>query len=336
MLESITNEQLALQAQSGDKRALEQLWMQCKPFITGICKRYTREPMFPPAFDASGNITGVSPDLLNESFLVMTDCVKDYSPDCGYGFLTHLKNRIEWRFLGLVQEQSLVRVPAYMVALKRKYNRLMDDCYKKTGNYPTDIEACEMLQIDHRQLDQIKGVNLPLIYLDKPIGGSGDPDDDLFILDTLEDEQAAAEIDDCVTALYNSELWLSLGRVLKSRELDILQQRYQQGLSLEQIATKQGITKERIRQIIDTSLTKIRTNGLCTKELMIDGNTANRGYYLGGFGHYRNHLFTSSTERQAIHNTEGFFKRKQRQRLDSVEDIDQLEQELISVFGDAI
>lgn len=335
-MQDLTNEELSLQAKNGDNQALEQLWMQCKPFITGICKRYTREPMFPPEFDAEGRVTGVSPDLMNESFLVMADCVQDYDSDCGYGFLTHLKNRIEWRFLGLVQEQSLIKIPTYMTALKNKYNRLMDDCYKRTGSYPTDAEACEMLQIDRKQLDQIKGVNLPLMWLDTPIGGSGDTDEDLFILDTLEDTKAAAKFDDSVTALYNRQIWLSIGRILKDRELDILQQRYQQNLSLEQIATKQGITKERVRQIIDTSLEKIRRNGLCVKELSVDGEGAKRSYYLGGISAYKHNLFTSSTEKTAIRNTEKHFRRKSRRQLDETEDIKELEQELISLFGDVI
>ena len=79
------NEQLAIKART-DKRALEQLWLNNKPFIAGICKRYTQEPYFPPEFDAEGRVTGVSPDLMNEAFIILDACVKDYDPECGYSF----------------------------------------------------------------------------------------------------------------------------------------------------------------------------------------------------------------------------------------------------------
>lgn len=331
-MQDLTNEELSVQARNGDKAALEQLWTANKPFIITIVKKYTGEPLFPPDFDADGNITGVSPDLMNESFLVMAYCVADYDPACGYTFLTHLKNRIEWRFLRLVQEQSLVKVPSYMMALRKKYSNLIENYYKKNGKCPTDAEACEKLGIDQRQLDQVKGVDLPLIWLDAPCGDSGDSDS---LYELLEDE-AAAVCDIVTEKLYNSEVWKSIKKVVTVRQYDILQQRYMNGSTYADIGEQYNISPERIRTIIDDALSKIRRSGICVKELTGLTEGAKRSYYLGGVAHYRNNIFTSSTEKQALKNTERHFKRKRRKTSERSEDIRELEKELISFFGDVV
>lgn len=328
----LTNEELLLQAKNGDNQALEQLWTANKPFIITIVKKYTGEPLFPPDFDADGNIIGVNPDLMNESFLVMADCVQDYSPDCGYGFLTHLKHRIEWRFLRLVQEQSLVKVPSYMMALRKKYNRYIDDYFKENGSYPTDAEACEKLGIDQGQLDQVKGVDLPLIWLDAPCGDSGDSDG---LYDLLEDK-AAAVCDIVTEKLYNSGVWESIQKVVTVREYDILRQRYLNGSTYADIGEQYNISPERIRTITDDALVKIRRSGICMKELSGLTEGAKRSYYLGGVAHYRNNIFTSSTEKQALKNTERHFRQKRRKTSERPEDIGQLEKELIEFFGDVV
>lgn len=327
----LTNEELLLQAKNGDNQALEQLWTANKPFIITIVKKYTGEPLFPPDFDADGNIIGVNPDLMNESFLVMADCVSDYDPDCGYGFLTHLKHRIEWHFLRLVQEQSLVKVPSYMMALRKKYRNLIENYYKKNGKCPTDAEACEKLGIDQRQLDQVKGVDLPLIWLDAPCGDSGDSDS---LYELLEDE-AAAVCDIVTEKLYNSEVWKSIKKVVTVRQYDILQQRYMNGSTYADIGEQYNISPERVRTIIDNALIKIRSNGICMKELqLLEGEGAEHGYYVGGVGAFKNNLFTSSTEKKAVQNVARYQRRKRKRQRS--EDISQIEQELISFFGDVV
>lgn len=149
---------------------------------------------------------------------------------------------------------------------------------------------------------------------------------------------SAAEIDDCVTALYNKELvkvWESIKRILTEREYKILQQRYIGGSSLSDISRQYNVSPERVRTIIDNSLVKIRSNGICMKELqLLDGEGLERGYYVSGVSAFRNNLFTSSTEKRAIHNVARYQRRKRKRQRS--EDISQIEQELISFFGDVV
>lgn len=326
-----SNEQLAIKAQSGDKGALNQLWEQNQPLIKQTVRRFECV-QYPEEVDKKGNKSRNS-DLMQESFLCLSECLLEYNQSKSK-FTTFYLQRLKWHLISVINASKGVSVPSAFASLQHRYNRYINRYYMEHGFYPDDNTVADALKMDHKTLQAVKGISLSVTSLDVPIGYDGDTE-----LWELIEDGSAAEIDDCVTALYNQELlkvWDSIDRVVTSREREMLRLRFCKGLTLETIGERYGLTKERVRMIIDNCLVKVRQNGICMREITALGDGETRSYYLGGFGHYKNNRFTSSTEKRAIKNTEKYFKRKQRNRIDKVEDTASLEAELIEFFGDVV
>lgn len=326
-----TNESLVLRIQSGEKDLIYELWSRNQPLIKQTVKQFECV-QYPEEVDKKGKKSRNS-DLMQESFLCLAESLPEYDQDRGK-FTTFYFSRLKWWLIRVINASRGVSVPSAFASLQHRYNRYINGYYMEHGFYPDDNTVADALKMDHKTLQAVKGINLSVASLDVPIGY----DSDTELWELIEDG-SAAEIDDCVTALYNQELlrvWDSIDRVVTSREGEMLRLRFCKGLKLEKVGDRYGLTKERVRMIIDNALVKIRQNGICMKEITALGDGETRSYYLGGFGHYKNNRFTSSTEKRAIKNTEKYFERKQRNRIDKVEDTASLEAELIEFFGDVV
>lgn len=327
----VTNESLVLRIQSGEKDLIYELWSNNQPLIKQTVKRFEC-PEYPEEIDERGNKSR-NPDLMQESYLCLVECLPDYDQDKGR-FISFYLQRLKWHLIRVISTSKGVSVPVGFVTMQNRYNRYRDTYYLEHGYYPDDDTVMDALKMSYKALETVKGINLSVTSLNMAVGGS---DDDIELWETIEGG-SAAEIDDCVTALYNKELvkvWESIKRILTDREYFVLQQRYINGSSLSNISQQYNISPERVRTIIDNALVKIRQNGICMKELqLLEGEGAEHGYYVGGVGAFKNNLFTSSTEKKAVQNVARYQRRKRKRQRS--EDISQIEQELISFFGDVV
>jgi RNA polymerase primary sigma factor len=158
----------------------------------------------------------------------------------------------------LANQGRTIRVPVHQIEKIAKVRRLIERLTAELGREPTDEELADEVGLSGPQVSALKSSGIQPTSLDAPIGKD---DGETLFGDMLSDEAA----EDPLEYLEGKDARAMLGGVLKvltARERDIIKLRYGLGggreRTLEEIGTKLGITRERIRQIQMVALKKMR------------------------------------------------------------------------------
>ena len=237
---------LAARMRRGEEKARNELVRRNLRFVITVARQYMR-------FDVPLE------DLINEGNIGLIRATRMFDPDRGFRFISYAVWWIRQSILSYITNQSrVVRIPAgqiqRMSRLARETERLMQEC----GCIPATDQLAKRLAISAEQVEDLHKLPTAAFSLDEPAEGAHSD----FEVDVLEDPNANLD-DMLLTRLRHADVRVALD-VLDNREADIIRRHY--GLSgakpesLQSIGRYYGVTRERVRQLRDRALWKLRTS----------------------------------------------------------------------------
>ena len=239
--------ELARRIKQGDQVALEKLTKANLRFVVSVSKQYQNQ--------------GLSlPDLINEGNLGLIKAAQRFDETRGFKFISYAVWWIRQSILQALAEQSrIVRLPLNKVGSLNKINRAFSELEQEFEREPSSDELAELLEIPTEEVETTLGVAARHVSMDAPFVDG----EDNSLLDVLENSKT----DKTDKALeYNMSLRTEIERSLSTlteRQCDVIKLYFGIGvehpLSLEDIGERFGLTRERVRQIKDKAINKLRS-----------------------------------------------------------------------------
>ncbi|PUZ27950.1 RNA polymerase subunit sigma [Chitinophaga parva] len=238
---------LAIRIKQGDQRALEKLTKANLRFVVSVAKQYQNQ--------------GLSlSDLINEGNLGLIKAAQRFDETRGFKFISYAVWWIRQSILQALAEQSrIVRLPLNKVGLSNKISKAYSQLEQEYEREPSPDELATILEINTEEVEATLGVAARHVSMDAPfIDG-----EDNSLLDVLENPNASSA-DEALD--HHDSLRREIERSLSTltdRQKDVIMLYFgiavEHPMSLEDIGEKFGLTRERVRQIKDKAITKLRT-----------------------------------------------------------------------------
>jgi len=253
-VELITPEEevkLATLIKQGDQRALDRLTKANLRFVVSVAKQYQNQ--------------GLSlPDLINEGNLGLIKAAQRFDETRGFKFISYAVWWIRQSILQALAEQSrIVRLPLNKVGLTNRIQKAYSQLEQEFEREPSAEELAEVLQMDLDEVSATLGISARHVSMDTPLSEG----EDNTLLDVLENpnaERTDGELD------HKESLKTEIDRSLKTlteRQKEVICYFFGIGvdhpMSLEDIGERFNLTRERVRQIKDKAITKLRATNRC-------------------------------------------------------------------------
>ncbi|HPK10250.1 MAG TPA: RNA polymerase sigma factor RpoD/SigA [Saprospiraceae bacterium] len=238
---------LAKKIKEGNQEALERLTKANLRFVVSVAKQYQNQ--------------GLSlSDLINEGNLGLIKAAQRFDETRGFKFISYAVWWIRQSILQALAEQSrIVRLPLNKVGSLNKINRAFSELEQEFEREPSSDELAELLEIPMEEVETTLGVAARHVSMDAPFVDG----EDNSLLDVLENN-STPDTDSGLEFVESlrTEIERSLN-TLTDRQCDVIKLYFGIGIehpmSLEDIGDRFGLTRERVRQIKDKAINKLRS-----------------------------------------------------------------------------
>lgn len=245
LINSSEEVELARRIREGDQKAMEKLILANLRFVVSVSKQYQNQGL-------------TLPDLINEGNIGLIKAAERFDETKGFKFISYAVWWIRQAILQAIAEQSrLVRLPLNKIGLMNKLNRAISRMEQNLGRMPSEDEIAEAVNIDMEDIQRYLNNNGRHVSMDAPLS----PGDESNLYDVIQNADASSPEDD----LLNDSLNLEIERALQhigEREAEIIRLFFGlHGLpphSLDEIGEKFNLTRERVRQIKEKSIHKLK------------------------------------------------------------------------------
>ncbi len=237
--------QLAQKIKAGDERALDELVKANLRFVVSVAKQYQNQ--------------GLSlPDLINEGNLGLIKAAQRFDETRGFKFISYAVWWIRQSILQALAEQArIVRLPLNKIGDINKINKTHASLEQKLEREPGVDEIAEAMDLDIKKVKDSVQTSRRHVSVDAPLV----QDEDNTMLDVLKSNEAETPEDGLMYDSLKIEIERAIS-TLSPKEADVI--RYFFGLNarspltLDEIGIKFGLTRERVRQIKEKGLRKLK------------------------------------------------------------------------------
>jgi len=259
--EMITPEEeveLAQRIRQGDKAAQDRLVRANLRFVVSVAKQYQNQGL------------GLA-DLINEGNVGLIKAAQRFDETKGFKFISYAVWWIRQSILQAVAEQSrAVRLPLNQVGLLSRVKKTASSLEQLYQRKPTIKEIADELDMPEDKIEAVLKVNTREVSMDAPVTD----DDDLSLIDTLIPEGMEDTDENLNRETERAAIQRSL-MVLSEKERTILNLYFglesNHGCTLEEIGYMLDMTRERVRQVKDKALKKLRTRSKASLMQVYDG-----------------------------------------------------------------
>ena len=238
--------ELAQRIRKGDQAALERLTKANLRFVVSVAKQYQNQGL-------------ALPDLINEGNLGLIKAAEKFDETRGFKFISYAVWWIRQSILQAIAEQSrIVRLPLNQVGSMNKINQVLNKFEQENERKPSIDEISEQIDLPEEKIDEAMQINGRHISMDAPFVDG----EDNSLLDVLVNDDAPMADRQLVMESLRSEIANAL-LMLNERERRIVTAFYGIGepeMTLEEIGNKYGLTRERVRQIKEKAIRRLRAN----------------------------------------------------------------------------
>lgn len=238
--------ELAQQIRKGDRKALERLTKANLRFVVSVAKQYQNK--------------GLSlPDLINEGNLGLIKAAERYDETRGFKFISYAVWWIRQSILQAIAEQSrIVRLPLNQVGSVNRIARELNKFEQENERKPSVEEMADRIDLPEEKIAEAMKINTHHVSMDAPFAEG----EDNSLLDFLPNTDSPSTDN----VLDQESLRTEIGRVLdvlNDREQKVIKAFFgigMQEMTLEEIGGKYNLTRERVRQIKEKAIRRLRYN----------------------------------------------------------------------------
>lgn len=238
--------ELAQKIKKGDRQALERLTRANLRFVVSVAKQYQNQ--------------GLSlPDLINEGNVGLIKAAEKFDETRGFKFISYAVWWIRQSILQAIAEQSrIVRLPLNQVGSVNKINRELNKFEQEHERRPSVNEIADRIDLPEEKVEEAMKANNRHVSMDAPFVDG----EDNSLLDVLADNNMPMADKALVQESLRKEIDRAID-LLNDREQKVVRAFFgigSQEMTLEEIGDKYNLTRERVRQIKEKAIRRLRHN----------------------------------------------------------------------------
>ena len=237
--------ELAIKIKEGDKKALEKLTKANLRFVVSVAKQYQNQ----------GLSLG---DLINEGNLGLIKAGKRFDETRGFKFISYAVWWIRQSILQALAEQSrIVRLPLNRVGALSKIGRAYSNLEQEFEREPSADELADELDMDVKEVTDTLKISSKHVSVDAPFAQG----EENSVLDVMKNDEQPSPDNMLLSESLKTEIARALSTLVE-REAEVLRLYYgletEHAMTLEEIGEKFNLTRERVRQIKEKAIRRLR------------------------------------------------------------------------------
>lgn len=238
--------ELARRIKTGDRKALEKLTKANLRFVVSVAKQYQNQ--------------GLSlPDLINEGNIGLLKAAEKFDETRGFKFISYAVWWIRQSILQAIAEQGrVVRLPLNQVGSVNRINKVLSKFEQENERRPSVDEIADKTDLPHKKIEDVLKVNTRQVSVDAPMADG----DGTSMIDFMQSDSDSSTDEELLKESLRAEIASALS-VLNDRERNVIEAFYginQPECTMEEIGKKYGLTRERVRQIREKAIRRLKQN----------------------------------------------------------------------------